>query len=397
MTILDPTFADVEPLRRRALVTGAVSLALCLAGAFFDRPQFFRSYLAAYIFWLGVPLGCLAILMTHHLVGGTWGFVIQRPLESALRTFPVMALLFIPLCFGLADLYVWARPEVVRQDALLQQKAVYLNVPFFIGRAVLYFAVWITVAQRLTKWSGEQDQSRADRTLVERLQTLSGPGLVLYGLTVTFSSIDWVMSLEPKWYSSIYGMIFMVSHALLGLVFVIGAVYFLSRREPLATVSAPWVLQDLGNLLLAFIMLWAYTSFSQFLIIWIENLTHEIPWYLHRLAGGWGVIALLLVALQFTLPFLLLLSRSVKRKTGALFAVAVLIAAMHLMEMWWFIAPTFHSEGFVLHWMTVLAPIGIGGLWLGAFLGQLHRRPLLPVGDPRFMAIVEEHGLAKNG
>jgi Ni/Fe-hydrogenase subunit HybB-like protein len=286
---------------------------------------------------------------------------------------------------------------VVREDALLQQKAVYLNVPFFIARAVLYFAVWITVAQRLTRWSGEQDQTRADRTLVERLQTLSAPGLVLYGLTVTFSSIDWVMSVEPKWYSSIYGMIFMVSHGLTGLAFVIGAVYFLSRREPLAKVRLPWVLQDLGNLLLALVMLWAYTSFSQFLIIWIENLRHEIPWYLHRLAGGWGVIAVLLVVLQFALPFLLLLSRSVKRKTGALFVVAVLIAAMHLMEMWWFIAPTFHPEGFALHWTTVLAPLGIGGLWLGAFLGQLRRRPLLPVGDPRFMAIVDEHGLAKNG
>jgi hypothetical protein len=144
-------------------------------------------------------------------------------------------------------------------------------------------------------------------------------------------------------------------------------------------------------------MLWAYTSFSQFLIIWIENLRHEIPWYLHRLAGGWGVIAVLLVALQFALPFLLLLSRSVKRKTAALFGVAVLIAAMHLVETWWFIAPTFHPEGFTLHWMTVLAPLGIGGLWLGAFLGQLRRRPLLPVGDPRFLAIVEEHGLVKNG
>jgi hypothetical protein len=397
MTILDPTFTDVEPLRRRALVTGGVALALCLVGAFLDPPQFFRSYLTAYVFWLGVPLGCLGLLMVHHLVGGTWGFVIQRPLESALRTFPVMALLFVPLFFGLADLYVWARPEVVREDALLQQKAVYLNVPFFIARAVLYFAVWITVAQRLTRWSGEQDQIRADRTLVERLQTLSAPGLVLYGLTVTFSSIDWVMSVEPKWYSSIYGMIFMVSHGLTGLAFVIGAVYFLSRREPLAKVSLPWVLQDLGNLLLALVMLWAYTSFSQFLIIWIENLRHEIPWYLHRLAGGWGVIAVLLVVLQFALPFLLLLSRSVKRKTGALFVVAVLIAAMHLMEMWWFIAPTFHPEGFALHWTTVLAPLGIGGLWLGAFLGQLRRRPLLPVGDPRFMAIVDEHGLAKNG
>ena len=396
----DATLTEMEPLRRRALLVGAAALAGCFIGAFFDRAEFFRSYLIAYVFWLGVPLGCLGVIMIHHLVGGTWGFVIQRPLESALRTLPVMALLFVPLCFGLSDLYVWTHPDVVSHDPALQQKSVYLNVPFFIARAVIYFAVWITVGQRLTQWSAEQDQSAAagaNRTFVERLQTLSGPGLVLYGLTVTFSSIDWVMSLEPKWYSSIYGMIFMVAYGLLALAFVIGVVYFLSRREPLAAVSAPWVFQDLGNLLLAFVMLWAYTSFSQFLIIWMENLTHEIPWYLHRLAGGWAVIAAALVLLKFALPFLFLLSRWVKQRTVTLFGIAVLIAAMQLIEMWWFVAPTFHPEGWALHWTMVLAPLGIGGLWFGAFLGQLRGRPLLPFGDPRFIAIIAEQGLAKNG
>jgi hypothetical protein len=400
MNHFDAPLTDVEGLRRRALAVGAVALALCLVGAFFDRAEFFRSYLIAYIFWLGLPLGCLGVIMIHHLVGGTWGFVIQRPLESALRTFPVMALLFVPLCFGLPDLYLWARPEAVAGDPLLQQKSAYLNLPFFIARAVLYFAVWISVSLRLTSWSAEQDQrsgSALDRSFVERLQTLSGPGLVLYGLTVTFSSIDWVMSIEPKWYSSIYGMIFMVSNGLIALAFVIGVVYFLARREPLARVSQPWVFQDLGNLLLAFVMLWAYTSFSQFLIIWIENLAHEIPWYLHRLAGGWGVLAVALAALKFALPFVLLLSRAMKQKAQALCAVAALVVAMQWLEMWWFVAPTFHPHGLALHWTTVLAPLGIGGIWFGMFLGQLQGRPLLPFGDPRFVAIVEERGLEKNG
>jgi hypothetical protein len=400
MNAVEETLADIEPLRRRALVIGALALAACLIGVFVDRAEFFRSYLIGYIFWLAVPLGCLGIVMIHHLVGGTWGFLIQRPLESAVRTFPVMALLFVPLCFGLSDLYIWARPDVVAGDALLRQKLAYLNVPFFIGRAVLYFAIWITVGQRLARWSEEQDRGNdaaTDRQLVARLQTLSGPGLVLYGLTVTFSSIDWVMSIEPKWYSSIYGMIFMVSDGLVALAFVVGVVYFLSRRAPLAGVGAPWVFQDLGNLLLAFVMLWAYTSFSQFLIIWIENLTHEIPWYLHRLADGWGIVAVLLVVLKFALPFFLLLSRWMKQKAQALFAIAALIAAMYLIETWWFIAPTFHPAGWTLHWTTVLAPIGIGGLWFGMFLGQLQGRPLLPFRDPRFIAILEEHGLIKNG
>jgi hypothetical protein len=387
---------ELQPLRRRALAVGALALGLCLVGYFTDRGQFFRSYLIAYMFWLGIPLGCLGIVMIHHLVGGTWGFVIQRSLESAIRTFPIMAVLFLPLLFGLTDLFIWARPQAVAQDPVLLQKAAYLNVPAFIIRAAVYFAVWIALGFFLSRWSTEQDRS-ADPALTQRLQTLSGPGLVLYGLTVTFSAIDWLMSLEPHWYSTIFGMIFMVSHGLIALTFVIGVAYFLSRREPLSRIIAPWVLHDLGNLLLAFVMLWAYMSFAQFLIIWVENLQHEIPWYLHRINGGWGVIAVALIMLQFALPFTLLLSRIVKRKAAALCAVAAAIALMHQIELFWFVAPTFHPDSFSLHWTTLLAPLGIGGLWFAAFLGQLRDRPLLPFRDPRFIAIVEEHGLVPHG
>ena len=387
---------ELDPLARKCLAIGVVALVLCLVGWFFDRQQFFRSYLMAYLFWLGVPVGCLGILMIHHLVGGTWGFVIQRSLESAIRTFPVMILLFVPLLFGLPDLFLWARPEVVAQDPILRQKAAYLNIPAFIVRAILYFAVWWVVGFFLTRWSNEQDQT-ADPELTQRLQTLSGPGLVLYGLTVTFSTIDWLMSLEPHWYSTIFGMIFMVSFGLVAFAFVISVAYFLARREPLSQIIAPWVFNDLGNLLLAFVMLWAYMSFSQFLLIWVENLQHEIPWYLHRMKGGWGAIAVALIALEFSLPFVLLLSRAVKRKAAALCAVAMGIALMHLIELFWFVAPTFHPDGFSIHWTTLVTPIGIGGVWLSAFLTQLKKRPLLPYRDPRFVTIVEEQGLAHHG
>jgi hypothetical protein len=392
MNNLDVELTDVEPILKRSLQVGVIALALCLAGAYFDRQQFFRSYLMAYVFWLGIPLGCFGIVMIHHLVGGTWGFVIQRPLESAIRTFPVMALLFLPVFFGLPDLYVWARPEAVAHDKILQQKSLYLNVSSFSFRAALYFAIWILVGTFLTRWSREQDRT-ANTSLVERLQNLSGPGLVLYGLTVTFSAIDWLMSLEPRWYSTIYGMIFMVSHGLVALAFVIGVAFFLSRREALSEVMAPWVFQDLGNLLLAFVMLWAYTSFSQFLLIWVENLSHEIPWYLHRTMGGWGAIAVALLVLQFALPFLLLLSRAVKRKAATLCGVAVMIGLMHWVELFWFVAPTFHPQGLSIHWTTVVAPIAIGGIWFSAFLWQLQGHSLLPFRDPRFVAIMEEKGV----
>ena len=396
MSNLDIELRDLAPLQKKSLAAGVITIALCLVGAYFDRHQFFQSYLMAYVFWIGIPVGCFGIVMIHHLVGGTWGFVIQRPLESAIRTLPVMALLFIPIFFGMSELYSWARPDVVAQDKVLQQKSLYLNVPFFSLRTILYFAVWISVGYFLTKWSREQDHN-ADASLVDRLQNLSGPGLVLFGLTVTFSAIDWSMSLEPRWYSSIYGMIFIVSDGLVAMAFVIGVAYFLARREPLSEVFAPWVFQDLGNLLLAFVMLWAYLSFCQFLIVWVENLKNEIPWYLHRMSGGWGGVAVCLIVVQFALPFVLLLSRAVKRKPATLFRVAIVIGLMHLVEIFWFVAPAFHPSGFSISWIDVAAPIGIGGVWFAAFLWSLQGRSLLPTRDPRFVAIVEEHQLVKDG
>ncbi len=386
----------LETIQKRSLVAGGLAFALCLILGYFNRRQFFPSYLTAYVFWLGMPLGCFGIVMIHHLVGGTWGFVIQRPLESAIRTFPVMALLFVPLLFGLPELYSWARAEPVARDLVLQQKSAYLNVPFFILRAALYFAIWILIGRLLTKWSQEQERG-ADGALIQRLKNLSGPGLALYGLTVTFSMIDWVMSLEPRWYSTIYGMIFMVSHGLVALGAVIALAVFLSSEHPLCQVTPAWVFQDLGNVLLALVMLWAYTSFSQFLLVWVENLNKEIPWYLHRTAGGWGGIAICMIVLQFTVPFLLLLSRAVKYRGRTLCGVALLLVLMHLVETFWFIAPAFHPAGVVVHWMDVLAVIGIGGLWISVFLRELTRLPLLPLHDPRFVALIEEHGLVTNG
>src|SRR5262245_31021082 len=209
----DPSSTRWDLIQRRSLIVGFIALLFCCGAALIFPQPFFRAYLSAYIFWIGIPVGALALLMLHHLVGGRWGFMIQRVLEAAIQTLPLMGVLFIPLLFGLADLYPWAQTEVVAADPLLQQKAAYLNIPFFIARAVAYFAVWIVLGRLLVTWSLQQDRT-ADGALTLRLQRLSGPGLVLYGLTVTFAAIDWMMSLEPKWYSTIFGMIFMVSFGL---------------------------------------------------------------------------------------------------------------------------------------------------------------------------------------
>jgi hypothetical protein len=384
---------ELARMQRRALIVGVLALALSVVGSLLSRAAFFQAYLVGYLFWTGVAVGCLGLLMLHHLVGGRWGYAIQRILEAGVRTLPLMALLFLPILVGLGDLYVWARPDVVAADALLQHKQRYLNGPAYFGRTAAYFLVWIGAGTILTMLSMRQDQGIDADRLTRRLQVWSGPGLVLYGLTVTFAAVDWVMSLEPHWYSSIYGVVFLVGQALLALAFVTRVAIRLADRPPLRVVMDTARLHDLGNLLLAFVMLWAYIAFSQYLIIWSGNLPEENHWYLHRLHGGWGVVAIILVVFHFLVPFLLLLSRTTKRRATILGAVAAGILAMRFLDLFWLVAPALHSEGFQVHWLDLVLPIGLGGLWLAMFLGCLKRRPLLAERDPRFTGLADvAHG-----
>ena len=356
-------------------------LVLCGVGVLLNPTQFFRSYLLAYLFWLGIPLGCLAILMLHHLVGGAWGAVIRRVLESGTRTLPLLVLLFVPLLFGLHDLYIWARPEVVTSDVLLQRKSLYLNIPFFLLRSVCYFAVWLAVSYLLDRWSLQQDRTGA-APFERRMRLLSGPGLVLYVLTATFASVDWVMSLEPHWFSTIYGILVIVGQLLATLAFTVMVITLLADTPPLSEVISSAHFHDLGNLLFAFVMIWAYMAISQFLIIWAGNLPEEITWYIHRTQGGWGWVALALILFDFTLPFLLLLSRRIKQQGRLLAWVAAAILVMHAVDLFWLVVPAFQPAGISIHWLDVVALVGVGGIWIATFAWQLKRRPLLPVHDP---------------
>ncbi|MBZ5542521.1 MAG: hypothetical protein LAO07_02430 [Acidobacteriia bacterium] len=378
----DTLQSGVMRLEKRALILGLAALVVCAAGGFDSPVQFFRSYLLGYIFWLGVALGCAAILMLHHLVGGGWGFPIRRMLESGTRTLLLMAAFTVPLLFGLRQLYVWANPANAPAEMAITGKALYLNIPFFIVRTVIYFAAWILVTHFLNKWSLEQDRT-ANPDLTHRLQSLSGPGLLIYGLTATFASIDWVMSLEPSWTSTIYGMIFMVTQALSAMSLVIVVMLLLSKTKPLSDLISPLALNDLGNLLLTFTMLWAYLSFSQFLIIWSGNLPEEITWYAARATGGWAWVAVLLIVFHFAVPFLLLLSRFVKRRIRLLAAVATGLILMSLIDLFWLMAPAYDRAGPQFHWMDWMAVIGIGGVWFWRFASQLKRNPLVPLHDPR--------------
>jgi len=371
---------NFDRVQSRSLIIGLTALAIAMAGAFLSPKQFLRSYLVAYLFWVGIALGSAAIVMLHHLVGGRWGFVIRRMLESATKTLPLMALLSLPIFFGARQLYAWALPG---NDHAVDHKSLYLNLPFFVIRSLIYFGSWIVLAYFLNKWSAEQDRT-AERSITRRLQLLSGPGLLLYGLTVTFASIDWVMSLEPHWFSTIYGILFMVGQALSTLAFVTAILMLLSPYPPISEVVTPDHFHDLGNLMLAFVMLWAYVAFSQFLIIWSGNLPEEIPWYLSRLRGGWQWIALFLFLFHFLVPFLLLLARATKRRMRVLSGLAISMIVMRLVDLFWMVSPAFHPHGLYVHWMDFITPVAIGGLWVAMFVWQLKARPLLPLHDPRF-------------
>src|ERR1700689_336571 len=291
----------------RSALAGAALLGVCLIVAISDFSSFYRAYLVAFLFWMGVTLGSLALLMMQHLTGGRWALVIRRILEAGTRTLPLMAVAALPILVGLRSLYSWSRPG--QTDPAVLAKQSYLNPDFFIARMAFYFAVWFTLTYFLNKWSRQEDRGEAGLALWMRLEGLSGIGLVIYGFTVTFASVDWVMSLEPRWYSTIYGLLFMVSQALTAMAFSIGVLVWLSDRKPLSEVVRPAQFQDLGSFLLTFVMLWAYLEFSQFLIIWGGNLSEEIPWYIRRMEGIWGSVGLLLVMLSFFLPFFLLLFR----------------------------------------------------------------------------------------
>ncbi len=344
--------------------------------------QIFRSYLIAYLFWFGIAAGCLPLLMLHHLVGGTWGFVIRRVLEAGTRTLPFMALLFVPVLFGTHSLYEWSHPEIVARDQVLQAKQAYLNVPFFAVRAAFYFAAWIILAYFLNKWSAEQDAT-GNPQLARKFQLLSAPGIVVYSLAITFASVDWGMSLEPHWFSTIYGILFIVGQSLAALSFAIAVVAVLSEAPPVSGYLRPEVFQDLGNLLLAFVMLWAYMSFSQYLIIWSGNLPEEIPWYIHRGTNGWQWLAAFLGLFHFAVPFLLLLGRGHKRRKRFIASIALSIVVMRWVDTYWLIAPAF-AGSLRIHWLDVVMLIGIGGIWLYVFFTALMRRALLPLRDPNF-------------
>jgi hypothetical protein len=314
--------------------------------------------------------------------------VIRRLCEAGARTIPFMAVFLVPVLLGMPILYKWARPEAVH-DPVIQGKAAYLNVPFFIARSLLYFAVWTLYAYLLSWWSKRQDVT-GDPGLASRMRSVSAPGLVVFTFTATFAFVDWIMSLEPDWFSTMYGVLFVVGQMLEAFALVIALAIVLSQWEPLRAYITAQHLHDLGNMLLAFTVLWAYLSFSQYLIIWAGNLPDEVPWYVRRLGGGWGWIALAIVIFHFALPFLLLLQRDVKRRASLLIKVCMLMLVVRVVDVYWVVEPAFYGNRVRIYWTDLAAPLAVGGLWLALFFWQLGMRPLVPVNDRQLQGAPRE-------
>jgi hypothetical protein len=380
----------VQIMQQRSLIIGVLGAIASIAGAFLAPDSFYSAYLEGFMFWLGLSLGCMAILMLYHLVGGAWGTVIRRTLESGMMTLPLMFVLFVPILLNLPKLYFWARPDVLA-DPKADPKIVeiahsYLNFNGILVRYLVFFVIWIAMAYFLNRWSTEQDSTAGQSTL--RFRALSSIGLVIYSLTISFAVIDWVMSLQARWISTIYGLLFIAGEALSAFCLCVVIESVLGTRKPMSEYLDDTEVHDHGKFMLAFVMVWAYFNFSQWLIIWAGNLPEEIPWYVSRMKGGWETVGLFLVVFHFAVPFALLLSRQLKRKARTLVRIALWLLLMRMVDIFWHIEPVSHPT-FHLSWVHFAIIAGMGGLWLAYFFRNLRSRPLLAVNAPQTLRLLE--------
>ena len=385
--------ADLARMRLRSIRLGALGIILSAVGFFtVDKSQFLQSYLIGYLFWMGITIGSLLLLMVQYLSGGAWGLVGRRIFEASAKTLPLMAVLFLPIAFNLETLFLWARPEALA-DPVIQAKAAYLNKSFFFIRAALYFVIWYGLTLILTRWSAQQDDSapQPPGPMDRRFRVLSGPGLLASVLAISFMSVDWVMSLDPHFYSTIFGILTLGGAGLSTLAFTILVLFGLSGSKPMSQVVNTERFHDFGKLMLAFVMLWAYFNVSQLLIIWSANLPEEIPWYIERLRGPWLPWSWVILLGHFVLPFVILLSRDVKRRSDFLAGVARFVLLMRLVDFIWTIGPVFRHEH-TIHWLDFTVVLALLGPWLFMFCHNLGSRPLVPAKDPYFKEAVADGG-----
>lgn len=380
---------DIKRWRTLALGIGGIATLAWAVGTYLNVEQGLRSWLLGFIFWGGIGIGSLGLLMLQYLTGGAWGVVGRRFFEAGTRTLPIIVVFFLPLAIGVRSLYEFT--HMAAGDELVRHRGWYMDWKWWIVRSLVYFLIWGVMIYLLNKWSAQQDKSSDFATangLLSKASRFSGPTMVIFVLVLTLAVVDWVMILDPRWFSTIWGLLFVAGWALSCLCFMVAVLAALSDKAPMNRVLGKRHFHDLGKLMLALVMVWAYFNFSQFLIIWSGNLPEETTWYIRRMHGGWGVIGVGLVLFHFAFPFLVLLQQDFKRKAKWLALVAVFILLMRIIDMFYLIGPSNWISGgvdpntFHVSWLDFVAPIGIGGIWLWYFFGQLTKRPLVPINDP---------------
>jgi hypothetical protein len=381
--------AALDRIRSRSLVVGVGAGVLALIGLVTAPDQFYRAYLLAFMLCLGLSLGSLGLLIIIHLTNGRWGLVIRRILEAATKNFWLMAVLFVPFYFGIPHLYPWSKAaDLAESENLRWIHAVYLDRPQYMFRALIYFAIWGMLTYWFTRWSAEQDEpgNRSHK----RSSTLAGPAALLFGFTLTFAAVDWVMSLSYGWTSTIYGLIFLIGQLLSAVCFATVIAVILSRYEPMKRILNIDHLHDYGKWMLTFTMVWAYFSFSQWVIMWAGNLPEEIIWYRMRLHGGWQYFGLFLTIFNFFVPFIILLSAQIKKEKGRIVWIAAFLLFARFYDLYWLIMPNFENQsGFYFHWLNLVVPVAMGGFWLALFCRNLQGQPLLPLYAPLTGAVLE--------
>jgi len=379
--VQDYRLTDKNIIGKPALIVGVAGLGLSMIGYFMDPKQFFYSYLVAYVFWTTLALGALFFTLLHHLTGAEWSTVLRRISESVMISFPILAVLFIPVALGMHDLYHWTHTDVVVNDKILSAKAPYLNVTFFIIRTVAYFAIWTFLSWRLHKLSLEQD-SNPSPELRKKFRKTSAPGMLLFAVTITFAGFDWLMSLDPHWYSTIFG-VYVFGGSLLAIYsFLIIFGLVLRRRNILQDTITVEHYHDLGKFLFAFTIFWGYIGFSQYFLIWYANIPEETIWYLYRWEGSWSIITMIIVLGHFLIPFILLMPRANKRNLKFLNIMAIWIFVMHWIDIYWLVMPNLQQQGFQFSWMDLTLTLGIGGVFMYWFWQKLSANALVAMNDP---------------
>ncbi|MEO8650203.1 MAG: hypothetical protein ABI539_13640 [Acidobacteriota bacterium] len=391
--------AELNSIRTIALGIGGIGLIVWAIGLYFDTEQALRSWLLGFILWAGIGFGGIGVLLLQYLTGGAWGVVIRRVAEACARSIPVLLLVFLPIALGMTRLYEWT--HLPATDHIMVQRGWFMTPESWLLRSAVYFIIFGVMAYLLCKWSADQDKTdnyEASAALLGRATVFSGPTMVIYCIFVTFASVDWVMTLDPHYFSTIWGLLFVAGWGLSSFCFGVIVLAYMSDKAPMDRVLGRRHFHDIGKLMLALTMIWAYFNFSQFLIIWSGNIPEEAEWFLVRMTGGYGYISWSLVILHFAVPFLILLQQDFKRRAKQLALLAIFMLFMRLVDMFFLIGPTPRIDthglaqgAFILSWMDIVAPIAIGGIFVWYFLGQYMSRPLVPVMDP-FLENAIEHG-----